>query len=66
MIDKFIISMGFPRSRFDVCLYFRADQATKVMIVIYVDDIIIAAKQDAHLKQVITQLTAKFPMEHDA
>jgi hypothetical protein len=66
MIDKFIISMGFTRSRSDVCLYFRGDEATKVIIVIYVDDIIIAAKQDAHLKQVIIQLKAKFPMEHDA
>ena len=65
MIDKFIISMGFIRSRSDVCLYFRGDQATKVMIVIHVDDIITAVKQDAHLKQMITQLKAKFPMEHD-
>jgi hypothetical protein len=39
--------MGFTRSKSDVCMYYQGDKEHKTIILLYVDDIIIASKQTA-------------------
>ena len=55
-IDRFIKHIGFTRSRSDVCLYYRGGKEDKELILLYVDDIIIATKskeQTERIKQTI-------------
>lgn len=40
---KFIVRLGFMRSRNDLCLYCRGSGETQVVLVIYVDDVFIAS-----------------------
>jgi hypothetical protein len=63
-IDTYIQSLGFTRSRSDPCLYWTGDRQNKIIIMIYVDDVIIAAKQ-SDLGRVIHQMIQRFPMEDD-
>ena len=60
LLDKAIKEFGFKRSRSDVCLYYKGDRENKILILIYVDDIIIAAKNAADSEAVQTLLKHYF------
>jgi hypothetical protein len=65
-LDEHIRSMGFTRSKSDVCVYFKGDRANKMIMMIYVDDIIIASKHDALLEETTQLIKSRFNMESDA
>jgi hypothetical protein len=66
MLDTHIRSMGFTRSKSDVCVYYKGDRENKVIMMIYVDDIIIASKHETLLHQTTHAIQTRFSMESDA
>jgi hypothetical protein len=64
-IDTVIRAMGFTRSKSDVCVYYQSDREHKIIILLYVDDIIIASKHDMLLDTTVRQLCQSFQMESD-
>jgi hypothetical protein len=66
MFDAFMISAGFTRSRSDVCMYHKGDRDNKVIVLVYVDDIIVASKHDTLLDEFYTTMSARFQIESDA
>ena len=66
MFDAFMISAGFTRSRSDVCMYHKGDRDNKVIVLVYVDDIIVASKHDTLLDDFYTTMSARFQIESDS
>lgn len=66
MLDEYIQrSMGFNRSQSDVCLYFRGGKEDKVLLVVYVDDVIIGSANQALRDSVKDQIKKRFKMQSD-
>lgn len=54
---------GFTQNPADHCVYAKESHDGKVIIIIWVDDLIIAASNDKILKEVKEMLSAKFKMK---
>jgi hypothetical protein len=59
-IDAFIIEQGFTRSKSDVCLYFKGNEEMKIILLMYVDDIIVASKQNELLADIKDRISKRF------
>jgi hypothetical protein len=59
--DKLVDGLGFVQSDHDKCLFIRGD----VLLVVYVDDALIFAKDSQSIDQVITDLEAEFTLTKD-
>ncbi|KAG8478507.1 hypothetical protein CXB51_028390 [Gossypium anomalum] len=63
--DSFITSHGFKRSSFDSCVYFKKNSdGSFVYLLLYVDDILIAAKDKGEIRKVKAQLSEEFEMKY--
>lgn len=58
----FIVKMGFVRSENDQCLYVRGEGKNKVIVVLYVDDILMASSSLKVLEAVKRGFSAEFEM----
>ena len=65
MVSHHWHSHQFTRSKSDVCVYYQGDREHKIIILLYVDDIIIASKQDVLLDKAVSDLCAHFKMESE-
>lgn len=63
-LDKFLTSIGFTRSEMDPCLYFRR-VAGLVLLVVFVDDLIIAASTLILMEEIKNQLSQRFKMKDE-
>ena len=59
-----MISHNFKRCTYDSCVYFRrCDDESFVYLLLYVDDMLIAAKEKEGIKRVKAQLSREFKMK---
>lgn len=62
--DSFILSQGFTKSAFDNCVYRKACSASVfVLILLYVDDILLASSSKIEILKVKTALGNEFKMK---
>ncbi|KAG8502915.1 hypothetical protein CXB51_000770 [Gossypium anomalum] len=63
-LDSFMTSHDFKRSSFDSCVYFKKNSDGSFMyLLLYVDDMLIAAKDKGEIKKVKAQLSEEFEMK---
>ncbi|KAK9080130.1 hypothetical protein SSX86_001805 [Deinandra increscens subsp. villosa] len=59
-----IISLGFVRSEYDACVYFwECNSGSRVYLLLYVDDMLIAGKDLSVIKDIISMLSQEFDMK---
>ena len=62
--DTFMTTHDFRRSSYDSCVYFRVcDDGSFVYLLLYVDDMLIAAKDQKEVRKVKAQLSSEFEMK---
>ena len=62
--DKFMLSHGYLRSTYDSCVYFkRLEDGSFVYLLLYVDDMLIAAKNMSEIQVLKKQLSDEFEMK---
>ena len=62
--DSFMTSHDFKRSSFDSCVYFKKNSdGSFVYLLLYVDDMLIAAKDKWEIRKVKAQLSEEFEMK---
>ncbi len=59
MIDT-LLSLGFTRCTADTCIYVKTVNGNDMYVAIYVDNIIIACKDEELIKEVKAQLASKY------
>ena len=59
-VSVFIKSQGFMQSVLDPCLYYQHANNSIILILIYVDDILVFAKDNSTLDQVFTMFNSRF------
>lgn len=59
-MENFLLKMGFKISEADPCLYIREHDNRKILLVLYVDDGLVAATNPEDLKLVISELKTEF------
>lgn len=62
-INKFLLELGFKRSKLDPCLYSCRRNGNLVVLGLYVDDVIIVGEDDADSDWVMHQLAQKFDIK---
>ncbi|WVZ81831.1 hypothetical protein U9M48_029166 [Paspalum notatum var. saurae] len=61
--DSFMISQGFKRSDYDSCVYLKTVKGSTIYLLLYVDDMLIAAKDKNEIAKLKAQLNSKFEMK---
>ena len=62
--DSFIVSQNFVRSEYDHCVYFKSlENGLFIILVLYVDDMIVASKSMAEINKLKIQLARTFDMK---
>ncbi|CAM8981809.1 unnamed protein product [Rhodiola kirilowii] len=64
--DEFMITQGYCRSSYDCCIYVSKDQSggTRVYLLLYVDDMLIANKSMKKIEKLKNQLSSEFEMKN--
>src|SRR6266542_3545243 len=63
MFDSFMLSRGFKRSNYDSCVYLKTVYGSVIYLLLYVDDISIAAKDKSEIAKLKAQLSKEFEMK---
>jgi hypothetical protein len=62
--DSFMVSLNFTRSEYDQCVYFkRLENGMFVILVLYVDDMLVARKIMVEINRLKAQLAREFDMK---
>lgn len=61
--DTFMLSQGFKRSDYDSCVYYKSANNLSIYLLLYVDDMLIAAKDKTEIEKLKGQLSNKFEMK---
>jgi hypothetical protein len=61
--DSFMISHGFKRSDYDRCVYLKTVNGSTIYFLLYVDDMLIAAKDKSEIAKLKAQLNLEFEMK---
>ncbi|CAM0870358.1 unnamed protein product [Alopecurus aequalis] len=61
--DSFMLSHGFKRSEFDSCVYIKFVDGSPIYLLLYVDDMLIAAKSKKEITTLKAQLSSEFEMK---
>ena len=61
--DSFMLSHGFKRSDYDSCVYLKTVNDLAIYLLLYVDDMLIAAKDKSEIAKLKAQLNKKFEMK---
>jgi hypothetical protein len=61
--DSFMISHGFKRSDYDSCVYLKTVNGSTIYLLLYVDDMLIAAKDKSEIAKLKAQLNLEFEMK---
>jgi len=62
-INDSFLSMGFQRSQADACIYIKSSDQGKVIVLVWVDDILIASNSQDLLNDVKSSLCSKYDMK---
>lgn len=62
-LDEKLVQMGFSQTSADPCLYMKSDERGPVYLAVYVDDLVIAAKEETLIKGIKDQLSKFFDMK---
>ena len=63
LLHSFLLDIGFNQSLCDYCVYSKCTGTSKTILVIYVDDLIIAASNDDLMKEIKISLSRRFKMK---
>ena len=63
MLHKFLLSIDFKQSSAGTCVYTKFNNGNKIIIIIWVDDIVVAASNIDVLNEIKTALCDKFKMK---
>ncbi|WVZ54400.1 hypothetical protein U9M48_005204 [Paspalum notatum var. saurae] len=61
--DSFMLSNGFKRSDYDSCIYLKTVNGSAIYLLLYVDDMLIAAKEKSEIAKLKAQLNKEFEMK---
>ena len=61
--DSFMVSQNFMRSEYDHCVYFKSFNGIFIILVLYVDDMLIARKSMEEISRLKAQLSRTFEMK---
>lgn len=61
--DKFVKHVGFVQSKYDACLYYLVRGDSKVYMLIYVDDVLMASDDNKLLQEMTEKLGEEFRMK---
>lgn len=61
--DSFMMSQNFIRSEYDRCVYFKSFNGIFIILVLYVDDMLIASKSMEEISRLKAQLSRTFEMK---
>jgi len=61
--DSFMMSHGFKRSEFDSCVYIKFVEGSPIYLLLYVDDMLIAAKSKKEITTLKKLLSSEFEMK---
>lgn len=61
--DSFMLAHGFKRSNYDSCVYIKFVNGSAVYLLLYVDDMLIAAKSKEHIATLKKLLSSEFDMK---
>ncbi|WVZ61696.1 hypothetical protein U9M48_011528 [Paspalum notatum var. saurae] len=61
--DSFMLSNGFKRSDYDSCVYLKTVNGSAIYLLLYVDDMLIAAKKKSEIAKLKAQLNKEFEMK---
>uniref|UniRef100_A0ACD5XBE3 Uncharacterized protein n=1 Tax=Avena sativa TaxID=4498 RepID=A0ACD5XBE3_AVESA len=61
--DSFMISYGFERSKYDSCVYIKFVDGSPIYLLLYVDDMLIAAKGMKEITTLKAHLSSEFEMK---
>ena len=69
LVRQFLMSLGFEQLRTDSCIFIKRDGDNVMIVVLYVDDMVIAATFQDEIKQFVKLLSDRFtitqrPLEH--
>ena len=62
MIDSFLTSLGFTKSKTDSNLYYKAEKGNPVILLLYVDDLFVTG-EDGLIADTKRKLTIEFEMK---
>ena len=58
-----MLSQGFKRSNYDSCVYLKTVNGSTIYLLLYVDDMLIAAKSMSDIDELKKQLSNEFEMK---
>lgn len=62
--DSFMVTHGYKRCEYDCCVYFKIDDdGSLVLLTLYVDDMLVAAKSKQKIKELKNMLNEEFDMK---
>jgi hypothetical protein len=61
--DSFMLSHGFKRFDYDSCVYLKIVNGSTIYLLLYVDDMLIAAKEKLEIAKLNAQLSKEFEMK---
>ena len=61
--DSFMLSQKFRRSNYDSCVYLKVVDGSAIYLLLYVDDMLIAAKDKSEIAKLKAQLSSEFEMK---
>ena len=61
--DSFMLLNGFKRSEYDSCVYIKIVEGSPIYLLLYVDDMLIAAKSRKEITTVKKLLSSEFDMK---
>ena len=61
--DSFMLSHGFKRSKFDSCVYIKHVNGSPIYLLLYVDNMLIAAKSKVEITKLKKLLSSEFDMK---
>ncbi|KAK1649737.1 hypothetical protein QYE76_067542 [Lolium multiflorum] len=63
MFDSFMLAHEFKRSQYDSCVYIKFVNGSPIYLLLYVDDMLIAAKSKKEITTLKAQLSSEFEMK---
>ena len=60
---SFIINANYTQCEYDSCVYFKQNYNDPTYLLLYIDDMLITAKNKAHIQMIKLQLKRKFDMK---
>ena len=61
--DSFMLAHEFKRSQYDSCVYIKFVNGSPIYLLLYVDDMLIAAKSKKEITTLNSQLSSEFEMK---